>query len=99
MPRTMVKWTLILIGVITLLVVAALAVPLQLWRTAETPQTDLQYSPPARATVFGQRHESETPTRAKPWVKIPHGPRMAWCRQLAPPRSADLNCAGHTLAT
>ena len=45
------KWTLIVIGVITLLVMAALAVPLPLWRSGEVPQPDLLYLPSARDTV------------------------------------------------
>lgn len=49
------KWILILIGVITLLVMAALATPVQLWRSGEVPQPDLQYSPPARDTVKSAR--------------------------------------------
>ncbi len=45
------NWILILIGVIALLAMVALAVPVQLWRTGEVPQPDLQYSPSARDTV------------------------------------------------
>ena len=49
------RWTLILIGVITLLVMAALAVPMPLWRSGETPQPDLQYLPSARETLKSTR--------------------------------------------
>ena len=44
------KWTLILIGVIALLVIAALAMPVPVWRTGEVPQPELQYLPPPRDT-------------------------------------------------
>ena len=42
---------LIVIGVITLLAVAALALPVQLWRTGETTQPELRYEPAVRDTV------------------------------------------------
>jgi len=51
MPRTALTWTLIVIGVIAGLVMAALAAPVTLWRTGEVPQPELQYLPPARDTV------------------------------------------------
>ena len=38
-------------GAVALLVVAALAVPVQLWRTGEVPQPELQHSPPERVTA------------------------------------------------
>jgi inosine-uridine nucleoside N-ribohydrolase len=46
----MAKWVLIVFGAVALLVVAALAVPVQLWRTGEVPQPELQYSPPSQDT-------------------------------------------------
>ena len=49
------KWTVIVIGVITLLVMAALAAPVPLWRSGEVRQPDLQYSPPARDSVKSAR--------------------------------------------
>ncbi len=45
------KWALIVFGAVALLVVAALAVPVQLWRTGEVPQRELQHSPPERFTA------------------------------------------------
>ena len=51
MSRTAVKWTAIPIGVIVVLVMAALVVPVQTWRTGELPQPALKYSPPARDTA------------------------------------------------
>jgi len=43
----LVKWSLILMGIITLLVVAVLSMPVQLWRTGEAPQPELRYSSPS----------------------------------------------------
>jgi purine nucleosidase len=43
--KSVVKWAFILCGAVALLVVAALAVPVQLWRTGEVPQPELQHSP------------------------------------------------------
>lgn len=48
MPRTALKWTLIAIGAMALLVIAALAVPVSLWRTGEVAQPELQYQPTPR---------------------------------------------------
>ena len=45
------KWTAIPIGVIVVVVMAALVVPVQTWRTGELPQPDLKYSVPARDTA------------------------------------------------
>lgn len=55
MPKTVLTWALLVIGGITLLVMAALAVPVKLWRTGEVPQPDLQYLPPARDAVSTTR--------------------------------------------
>lgn len=51
MAKTVLKWALIIIGTITILAVAALAVPVKLWRTGEVPLPDLQYLPTARDVV------------------------------------------------
>ncbi|MEO5772241.1 MAG: nucleoside hydrolase [Burkholderiaceae bacterium] len=48
MSMPMVKWVLIVIGTLTLLVVTALSMPVQLWRTGEVPQPELRYSPPSQ---------------------------------------------------
>lgn len=55
MPRTALKWTLILIGAIALLVIVALAVPVTLWRTGEVPQSKLHHLPPAHDTDRSRR--------------------------------------------
>ena len=44
MPTKLLKRALMLAGVITLLVVVALALPVQQWRTGEVPQPGLHYS-------------------------------------------------------
>ncbi len=51
MVTTVLKWTLILIGVIAILIMVALAAPVNLWRTGEVPLPGLQYQPPARDTL------------------------------------------------
>ncbi len=43
--KSVAKWTLIVCGAVALLVVGALAVPVQLWRTGEVPQPELRHSP------------------------------------------------------
>ena len=55
MARTALKRALILFGTITILVIAALAAPVKLWRTGEVPQQDLMYLPPARETAKPMR--------------------------------------------
>ena len=55
MSKTVAKWALIVFGAVALLVVAALAVPVQLWRTGEVPQPELQLSPPSHDTSKGSR--------------------------------------------
>lgn len=55
MPKTALNWALIVIGVIALLVIAALATPMNLWRTGEEPQPDLQHLPPSLASVTSTR--------------------------------------------
>ena len=55
MQRTVLRWTLITAGVAMLLLVATLAVPVQLWRTGETPQPAMQYLPPRAASVHPAR--------------------------------------------
>ena len=54
----MVKWALIVIGILMLLVVAALSMPVQLWRTGEVPLLELRYSP--------HSHHPATPVRV--WI-------------------------------
>lgn len=49
------KRTLILIGVVALFLLAALAMPVQLWRTGEVPLPELQYLPPADNGVKSTR--------------------------------------------
>jgi inosine-uridine nucleoside N-ribohydrolase len=44
MSKTMVKWVLIAVSTIALLVTAALALPVKLWRTGEVPLPELVYS-------------------------------------------------------
>jgi hypothetical protein len=46
----MAKWVLIVFSVLALLVAAALAMPVQLWRTGEVPRPELQHSPPSQDT-------------------------------------------------
>lgn len=55
MSKTVAKWAIIVFGAVALLVVAALAVPVQLWRTGEVPQPELQHSPPERVTAKTMR--------------------------------------------
>jgi inosine-uridine nucleoside N-ribohydrolase len=55
MPKAALKWTLMVIGVIALLAMAALAVPVKLWRTGEVPQPELNRLPRAHDTVRPRR--------------------------------------------
>ena len=55
MSKTVAKWALIAFGAVALLAVAALAVPVQLWRTGEVPQPELQRLPPSHHTSKGAR--------------------------------------------
>jgi purine nucleosidase len=45
------KWALILIGIIAVLAVMVLAVPVNVWRTGEVPLPGLQHLPPASDTL------------------------------------------------
>ncbi len=51
MSNAVVKWAVIVIGVIALLALASLAVPVQQWRTGEVPQPDLLYEPASHHPV------------------------------------------------
>lgn len=55
MVTTVLKWTLILIGVMAILIMVALAAPVSLWRTGEVPLPGLHYLPPARDTLKPSR--------------------------------------------
>lgn len=55
MTSTAVKRTVIVVGVIALLVAASLALPLQRWRTGETPLPSLQYLPQIGPAVQASR--------------------------------------------
>jgi hypothetical protein len=50
MSKSMAKRILTVLGAVALLAVAALAVPVALWPTAEVPQPGLQHSPPSHDT-------------------------------------------------
>jgi len=43
----LVKWSLIVMCIVTLLVMAVLSMPVPLWRTGEAPQPELRYSSPS----------------------------------------------------
>lgn len=55
MSKTVARCSLIVIGAVALGVVAALAVPVQLWRTGEVPLPELRRSPPERVTAKTSR--------------------------------------------
>ena len=55
MAKTVLKVTCILIGVIAILIMAALAAPVNLWRTGELPLPALHYLPPSRDTLKPMR--------------------------------------------
>lgn len=50
-PQVMVKWIVVLIAVGALLAMAVLAMPVQLWRTGEMAQPELQYLPVSQEAV------------------------------------------------
>ena len=55
MSKTVAKWALSMFGAVALLVVGALAVPVQLWRTGEVPQPALQHLPATQGTSQSAR--------------------------------------------
>ncbi|MFN0182983.1 MAG: hypothetical protein ACKVQR_04105 [Aquabacterium sp.] len=72
------KWVLIVFGTLALLVVAALAVPVQLWRTGEVPQPELRHSPPERVTAKTKRVWIDADA-ASSWLCV--GRLMNLCRK------------------
>lgn len=51
MAKTVLKLSLILIGIVAILIMAALAVPVKVWRTGEVPLPALRHLPPASGTL------------------------------------------------
>ena len=51
MAKTVLKWTLILIGIVAIVIMGALAVPVKVWRTGEVPLPALEHLPPADGTL------------------------------------------------
>ncbi len=51
MAKTVLKWALVVIGIVTILIMAALAVPVKVWRTGEVPLPALQLLLPASDPV------------------------------------------------
>jgi len=51
MVKTALKWAFIVMGILATLIMAALAVPVTVWRTGEVPLPALQHLPPSSDTV------------------------------------------------
>ena len=52
----MLKWALIVIGILVLIVALALSMPVQLWRTGEVPLAELRYSPSSPSSPPSPAH-------------------------------------------